>query len=50
VPTSFVIVGWCLQTFKDKFLWFSPVRVSKLNSLYHYLSLHAFIVLKLVND
>jgi hypothetical protein len=36
--------------YKDKFLWFSPTRVSKLNFVYHDLSLHAFIVLKLMND
>jgi hypothetical protein len=51
VPTSFVTVGWCLQTFiKIIFLWFSPARVSKLNYVYCDLSLHAFIVLKLMND
>jgi hypothetical protein len=46
VPTRFVTVG----KDKDKFLWFSPTRVSKLNSVYCDLSLHAFIVLKLMND
>ena len=41
VPTNIYI---------DKFLWFSPARVSKLNYVYHDLSLHAFTVLKLMND
>jgi hypothetical protein len=45
VPTIFVTVGWCLQ----RFMWFSPARVSKLNYVYFDLSLHAFIVLKLMN-
>jgi hypothetical protein len=39
-----------MNIYKDKFLWFSPARVSKLNFVYHYLNLHAFIVLKLMND
>ena len=30
--------------YKDKFLWFSPTKVSKLNSMYYDLSLHALIV------
>jgi hypothetical protein len=36
-------------TYKDKFLRFSPTKVSKLNFVYHDLRLHAFTVLKLMN-
>jgi hypothetical protein len=51
VPTSFVTSRLVpTNIYKDKFLWFSPTRVSKLNSVYCDLSLHAFIVLKLMND
>jgi hypothetical protein len=25
------LVGWCLQIYKKKYLWFSPERVSTLN-------------------
>jgi hypothetical protein len=28
---TFVTIGWCLQIYKKKFLWFSPERVSTLN-------------------
>jgi hypothetical protein len=35
---------------KDQFLWFSSTRVFILNSVYCDLSLHAFIVLKLMSD
>jgi hypothetical protein len=58
-----ILLSWCLTEdigvssslvptciYKDNFLWFSPARVSNLNSVYHDLSLHAFIVLKLMND
>jgi hypothetical protein len=36
--------------YKDKFLWFSPARVFKLNCMYRDLSLHAFTILNLMND
>jgi hypothetical protein len=39
-----------IDIYKDKSLWFSPARVSKLNSMYCDLSLHAFTILKLMND
>jgi hypothetical protein len=38
-----------IDIYKDNFLWFSPTRVSKLNSMYYDSSLHAFIVLNLMN-
>jgi hypothetical protein len=38
------------EIYKDKFLRFSATRVSKLNAMYYDLSLHAFAVLKLMND
>jgi hypothetical protein len=58
-----ILLSWCLveeigvssrlvptNMYKVKFLWFSPTRVSKLNSMYRDLNLHAFIVLKLMYD
>jgi hypothetical protein len=39
-----------MDVYKDKFFLFSPTRVSKLNFVYYDLSLHAFIVLNLMND
>jgi len=38
------------KIYKDKFLWFSPARISMLNSMYYNLSLHVFNVLKLIKD
>jgi hypothetical protein len=35
-----------IDIYKDKFLWFSPARVSKLNFVYRDFILHAFTILK----
>jgi hypothetical protein len=44
VPTSFVTVGWCLQTFiKIIFFLFSPARVSTLNFVHFELSLYVLM-------
>jgi hypothetical protein len=58
-----ILLSWCsaedidvfgrlvpTNIYKNIFLWFSPTRVSKLNSMYYDLSLHVFFVLTLMND